>query len=220
MGQSQSIPSDAYLIQFGELLRNVRTGDVILFSGRGFFSSIIRFGGIGRNWSHVGVIVVNVKGVPYVIESNPPIEGLTDIVTKTWNKSGPRMSKLSDRLRGYDGHFIAIRYLEYEAKILNRNRLRESLIKFVKSRPRSSKYDYNLTHFWGASMQNNVDESENYYCTKFAAGALIESGILTETKPCGNFTLDDFSSLGQLFTKGSWYYEEEKYLELPIKPIV
>jgi hypothetical protein len=220
MGHSQSIPEEAQLIEFGPLLRIVKTGDVILFSGRGFYSSIIRFGGLGKNWSHVGVIIKDEKGVAYVIESNPPIEGLLDIITGSEKKSGPRMSKLSDRIKGYDGYFIAIRYLENEGPKLARNRLRESLVTFVRSRPRTSKYDYNVTHFWGAAMQSNVDDSENYYCTKFAAGALMKAGILAETKPCENFTLDDFSSLGQLCMKGSWYYEEEVYLELPIKSLV
>ena len=216
MGQAYSIPPGATVLDFARFLGNVRTGDVILFSGRGFFSSFIRCGSLGKNWSHVGVVVVETDAsgtrTPFLIDSNTPV-GLHDFASGRDDKSGPQMVNLAQRIIQYDGYFVAARYLDpsVESEEL-REAWRASLVSYVKSLPVSAKYDTNPADFWGASMRANVDGTPNYYCTEFAAAALQHAGIIEAPIPCENYTLDDFRF--RIPTRAGLRYGEPAYLEL------
>ena len=86
MGSSPSIPEGAAEFEDTEaLLKAAKTGDVLLFCGRGFFSSIVRFGSVGRiGWSHSAVVVTGKTATGgkavWLVESNPPLP-MTDLIT-------------------------------------------------------------------------------------------------------------------------------------------
>ena len=216
MGQAYSVPPGAETLDFATFLSSVRTGDVIMFSGKGFFSSFVRCGSIGKNWSHVGVVVVGEgRGgarVPYLIDSNTPV-GLHDYATGRDDKSGPQMVILAERIIQYKGYFVAVRYLDPEVEIPTmREGLRASLDSYVKSLPATAKYDKNPADFWGAAMRANVEGSPNYYCTEFAAAALQHAGVIRSAAPCENYTLDDFRF--RIPTVPGWKYGSPVYLRL------
>lgn len=223
MGCGSSLPPDARMITYHSLLSTVNTGDLLLFSGKGMLSGLIRFGSLGFNWSHVGIIIVmsDERGqrIPYVIESNPPT-GFRDMITGRFDKSGPQMINLADRLRSYEGHFVALRSLTQmnQSPILDTVRIdyQRKLLEFIRRQPPDSKYDYNPIVFWGALSRSNTDSSRDYFCTEFAAAGLLYAKILQPAQPCENFTLDDFSSIGYLPTWGYLSYSRELYLQLPV----
>lgn len=221
MGCGASLPPDARTIQYGELLANVNTGDILLYSGKGISSAIIRCGSLGLNWSHTGIIIVQMdkygQRVPYVIESNPPT-GLRDVVTGRIDKSGPQMVNLADRLRSYNGFFIAWRPLVNNHNAdPGRTFYTKRLLEFVRKQQPHTKYDYNPIDFWGVISRSNTDSSRDYFCTEFAAAALVYAQILQLSQPCENYSLDDFSSIGYLPTFPTVSYDREMYLQLPIK---
>ena len=96
---------------YDEIRPELKTGDVLLFSGKGFVSWSIKFGSyFGRifrrkrsgrpRWSHVGMIVRNESGV-FLYESTT-LSTVKDTLTGR-KVQGVQLVLLSERLRGYKG---------------------------------------------------------------------------------------------------------------------
>lgn len=204
MGSSPSIPEGAAEFEDTEaLLKAAKTGDVLLFCGRGFFSSIVRFGSVGRiGWSHSAVVVTGKTATGgkavWLVESNPPLP-MTDLITRTVGKDGPQMLNLRQRLATYDGFFVGLRKLKFKALLdpdIESSERTEwgKRLKAATMIVSSSTYEYDPTKFWGAATRTNVDTPGSFFCTEFSAYALSVAGILKKTQPFEDFTLDDFAS--------------------------
>lgn len=94
---------------FEEIASGLRTGDLLLSSGKGFASTGIK-AMLGCAWSHVGLVVREpASGRPLVFESTP-CRAVTDVLTGEAS-GGVRLVGLRERLAGFDGA-IAVRRLD------------------------------------------------------------------------------------------------------------
>lgn len=197
MGCFPSIPEGAPIFRsLTDLEDTVETGDVILFSGHGPASSFLRFASLENKWSHTGVVVVTNTPhgpVKWIAESNLPLP-LKDEISKTKQKDGPQLVRLRRRIETYDGFFVAVRRIVPRTKdeTVEKKR-RESILAFLEEVSHAI-YERDPIKFVGAAYRRNVDNSNAFYCTEFAAEALWRMGILDKapSRQFENFTLDDF----------------------------
>jgi hypothetical protein len=78
----------------------MRTGDLVLFCGTGFFSMVIRLTSLAADWSHVGMVVV-VNGELYITEANKDAVGVDAFTGE--EHDGVQCVPLLKRLKSYDG---------------------------------------------------------------------------------------------------------------------
>ena len=114
--------------EFHTLKRYLRTGDPILFSGRGAISTCIELWSESE-WSHIGVVFLPTEADilwiysqpnpptlrmqanrPYLFESNLSEEELPNILTGV-PKSGCRLVDLEDKIENYHGNEFAVRFV-------------------------------------------------------------------------------------------------------------
>jgi hypothetical protein len=90
--------------QYADIRADLKTGDLVLFSGASFFSRVIRWA-IGGKWSHVGVIVLSpqLPGRVLLWESTT-LADLPDAETGR-AQAGVQLVFLSERLATYAGEF-------------------------------------------------------------------------------------------------------------------
>ena len=89
---------------YSDVRSDLKTGDLVLFSGATFFSSVIKWV-IGGKWSHVGVVVRS-RHFPgrVLLWEATTLADLADVETGR-AASGVQLVYLSDRLARYAGEF-------------------------------------------------------------------------------------------------------------------
>jgi hypothetical protein len=91
-------------LEYADVRSGLKTGDLVLFSGASFFSSVIKWA-IGGKWSHVGV-VVRLPAFPgrVALWESTTLADLPDLESGR-SAPGVQLVWLSERLAGYAGEF-------------------------------------------------------------------------------------------------------------------
>lgn len=88
-----------------ELMPHMQSGDVLLFSNSNFPGMKLLF---GAEWTHVALVLREpVTNILYLYESLPEHldnKGMTDLITNQYEKSGPQLNRLEDRVNFYTGY--------------------------------------------------------------------------------------------------------------------
>lgn len=95
---------DALTVSVQHVLDHAKTGDILLFSGFGGDSSIIK-GWSWSSWSHVGIIVRGSSGV-YLWHANVDDSRLDAIRGRPLSDGGTQLNDLEVILRAYNGALI------------------------------------------------------------------------------------------------------------------
>jgi hypothetical protein len=91
-------------IPYARIRSDLKTGDLVLFSGASFFSSVIKWA-IGGKWSHVGVVVRSPQLPERVLLwESTRLADLADVETGR-AAAGVQLVHLSERLARYEGAF-------------------------------------------------------------------------------------------------------------------
>jgi hypothetical protein len=176
---------------------DLKTGDLILFSGTSFFSSVIKWA-IGGSWSHVGV-VVRLPEFPgrVLLWESTTLADLPDVETGK-AQAGVQLVYLSDRLATYAGKF-KLRPLDKPvtadmAAALDRKRTE------LRGRPYElEKLDLlnaALDGWLGASKRERLS---SLFCSELVAEAYQAMGLLHEPPrglPSNEYTPHDFARRG------------------------
>lgn len=96
---------------YSEVRNSLKTGDIVLFSGKGRISTGIKWA-TGSKWSHVGMVWRLDDWDMVLLGESTTLGGAKDMVSGTYRK-GVQLVAFSTRLRNYDGE-VAIRALEQE----------------------------------------------------------------------------------------------------------
>ena len=161
--------------------KNINTGDILLFSGKGLFSSLIRLATFSKI-SHVGIAYV-IGGDIYCWESTSLSKG----------KKGVQISLLSNRVQSYNGK-IWVRHLQCKHTPLFYSGLRE-LRRELKDKP----YERNIWELIGSAMPwRNKSNLKSVFCSELVAEAYKRMGILHTKLPSNEFTPKDFELGGQV----------------------
>jgi hypothetical protein len=87
--------------EYQDVRDEMKTGDLLLWSGKGDVSNIIKFG-TGSEFSHVGKVVRSDERDAVLLWESTTLSNVRDIETGRYTK-GVQLVSLSDRLARYDG---------------------------------------------------------------------------------------------------------------------
>lgn len=172
-------------------IRNrLQTGDILLFSGKGFFSWLIKRA-TRSPISHVGMVYV-IGGNVFVWESTSLSKG----------KRGVQISLLSERIKNYKGK-IWVRNLKAD-RTAEFYRILKELREEIKGRD----YENNLWELLGAVLPfRNKPNLTSVFCSEQIAEAFIRWRFLTSGLPANKYIPGDFS-LGEIIDDDLKYNSE------------
>lgn len=196
-----------------ELLAEARTGDIILMSGNGAVSDIVRLGSESE-FSHVAIVIrKSMDKEPFLFQSTID-RSLLDLQSKT-HKEGPQISLLRTAVESYDGHTICYRKLNTGLKKREAGELRkrwtDELWNFQKEVNHLT-YENHLDELAESALGiTKENDRSSYFCTELVADCLVRMGLIddSEGSPVNSYTLDNFTSRFPIILKGTPYYEIE-----------
>ena len=178
-----------------QMRAKLKTGDVVLFSGKGGISAGIKWATLSR-WSHVGMIVVLPEYDFVTVWESTTLSSIVDLDTKLPHK-GVQLVPFSSRIEGYGGE-VAVRQLDGvtfdDGDIKNLMLLRRKLA--------GKKYEQDKIELIKAAydgpLGRNSEDLTSLFCSELVAEAYQRLGLLSEDKPSNEYTPADFSDKRQL----------------------
>ena len=178
-------------------LSSLKTGDIILFSGRCKVARLIQLL-TWCKWSHVGMIIVDDKyDTPLVYESthNDRVPGL-DLGRKT---QGVQLVKLSDRLEGYKGDMALMRIQDCIVTKDNLDRLdlfrKESVGVLFENNIKEA--FLSMFKWWP-----NTGDFTTRFCTEHFGGCFAALGLLDDNHDVHKITPADIAKQKLKLTSG------------------
>ncbi len=187
-------------VSYDSIRDELDTGDIVLYSGKGHVSSIIKLGTFSR-WSHVGM-VLRLREYDFItIWESTTLSKLKDLVSGQPRK-GVQLVPLSDRVRTYDGA-IAVRRL---TRVRRGPKMRKELME-LRSELRGKPYEESrvelLRSAYDGPFGANEEDLSSIFCSELVAEAYQRLGLLSHGKPSNEYTPADFSeSRGLRLLKG------------------
>lgn len=221
MGISQSLDETTREAEYHEplekFLKDTRSGDIVLFSGDGGYSELIKNVSMFSDFTHVGIIIRNrVTDEPFLLESTLETTPF-DELTKTY-KSGVKLVKAKEKILNYGGFGIAYRRLHTGLGDVKRaSRLRKdwtnALNKFAKMNIHKP-YEKDVSQLVGSILRtNNMEDESSYFCTELVAKALMIMDVLDENlEISSNYQLIDFATSGSIILKRRYYFGKLRYI--------
>ncbi len=175
---------------YGEVRGQLKTGDIVLFSGKGGISAGIKWATLSR-WSHVGMIM-NLEEYDIVtVWESTTLSSLTDLDTQIPRK-GVQLVPLSARMDSYGGE-IAIRQLqEVDLGPADVKKLM-AFRKEVKGRKYEEDKIELIKAAYDGPLGRNAEDLSSLFCSELVAEAYQRLGLLDEEKPSNEYTPADFS---------------------------
>lgn len=177
------------------LRAELKTGDIVLFSGKGGASAGIKWATFSR-WSHVGMVVVLPEYDLVTVWESSTITALIDLETRMPNK-GVQLVPLSTRIEQYDGE-VAIRRLEGVEFATDDIRALMQLRRELAGR----KYEVDQLELikaaWDGRFGRNTEDLSSLFCSELVAEAYQRLGLLAEDKPSNEYIPADFSEKREL----------------------
>lgn len=177
--------------------RSLRTGDILLFSGKGRISRAIKHV-TGSPWSHVG-IVLNLTEYDFVcLWESTTLSNVADLDTGTL-RSGVQVVPLSARLDAYDGS-VALRringFIDPQGLALLNLRLM-ALRRELAGRP----YERSRLELYKAAYDGplgaNEEDLSSLFCSELVAEAFQRLGIIDPSRPSNEYVPADFAAASE-----------------------
>ncbi|NJJ38599.1 hypothetical protein [Paenibacillus apii] len=198
---------------YSEIQSELRTGDLILFSGQYEISKLVEKLE-GSLWSHVAM-VVRIPGIeiPLLWESTA-LTNLPDVL-KNDHLTGPKLVDLQKRLETYGSDVTPYVPPRYAVRPLDVERSEEmisslhTLFTDLHGIPNPGEWEMILEVLEGRIFKIH-SKLDNYTCSELVAESYIKMGLLDPNAVINGFMPSDFSSDGHLqLLKGSFREEIE-----------
>lgn len=186
----------AHPVSYEEVRERLGTGDIVLFSGKGRISQIIKWFS-GTEYSHVAMVVHAVDQDAVFLWESTTLSNVADVETGTYRK-GVQLVPLSDRLERYEGT-VWVRHL---APALSAGQ-RAALWQFrreVAGRPyERKKVELFLSLFKdrGIGGCRRQEDLSSLFCSELVAEAYQRMGLLPDVDqgglPSDRYTPDLFA---------------------------
>ncbi len=167
---------------YSEIRPTLKAGDLVLFSGKGFASHVIKRFTLSK-WSHVG-LVVRLGGAVMLWESD-----------KYGIAKGVQLVELSSKLVRYDGD-AAVRPLVNPLSTTQEEILRK-LRREWQGRPYETSEMELIRSAYDGPFGRNEEDLSSLFCSELVAGTLQRIGILTNPRPSNEYTPADFDPEGE-----------------------
>jgi hypothetical protein len=199
-------------IRFEEIASGLRTGDIVLFSGKGFASAGIKRI-LGCAWSHVGLVVHGAAGGGPLLLESTPCRDLVDVLTGK-RTGGVRLVGLSERLASFDGA-VAARWLDPALAPAQIERLM-GLVRQLHGRP----YERDVLELLlsvSDRVERRWEDFASLFCSELIAEVLQGIGLLDDVgqggRPSNEYTPRHFSSAHDLELKHGFAFGPEIRLD-------
>ena len=156
---------------------DLRTGDIILFSGKGGISHAIKLT-TNSKWSHVGMVLRLPESQAAFLWESTTLTNLKDAIDGRV-KRGVQLVLLSDRVRTYDGE-VSVRHLRGHT-VDNQNYL--NLMQF-RQEVRGRAYEQDKLELIRAAYDgpfgHNQEDLSSLFCSELVAEAYQRLGLLQQ----------------------------------------
>ncbi len=194
------------ITSYSEIRNKLKTGDLVLFSGKGAFSDIIKYGTLSK-WSHVGMVLKIPEYDFITVWESTTLSNVIDLDTAMPRK-GVQLVPLSDRIQKYSGD-ISIRHLEGGDLPSNAiRRLMDLRVELKGKRYERSKVELFKAAYDGPFGHNSEDLS-SIFCSELVAEAYQCLGLVSENKSSNEYTPADFSEKRMKELKADFYLSKE-----------
>ena len=170
---------------------NLKTGDIVLFSGTCLVSRIIRLL-CGSKWSHIGMIIIDpAYPTPLIYESShgTNLIGL-DLKRKT---AGVQLLFLSDRISAFKGDMVVRRLQGHDILPEDRTKLL-SLRKELVGVP----FEKSVWQMLASEVKHRVlphrEDLSSVFCSELVAECYKVLGLLGHDLPSNKYSPADFSA--------------------------
>ena len=174
---------------YADMRGRLQTGDLVLFSGKGWLSRLIQFGTASR-WSHVGMVLVLQQHDVVLLWESTTLSSLPGIVSGRATK-GVQLVALSERLRTYGGG-AAVCHLKGVALEGKAMRALTRFRREVRGRPyEQSKLQLIVSVF--RRWCGFGEDLSSLFCSELVAEAYQRMGLLHPDVPSNSYTPADFA---------------------------
>lgn len=185
--------------RYDDLHHQLKTGDLVLFSGRSAMSGAIKLLSGGK-WSHVGMVVrpPGPPGAIFLWESTTLCD-IPDVETRRTVK-GVQLVPLVERVRRYDGE-ITWRALTRALTPGMLEGLARCRARLLGAPYETSELEMLLAAYDGFAGESGGEALESVFCAELVAEAYQTMGLLPEHPdglPSNEYTPFDFSAGGSL----------------------
>lgn len=178
-------------MQYSKIRDELKTGDIVLFSGKGAFSDLIKYASMSR-WSHVGMVVKIPEYDFVTVWESTTLSNIKDLDTGNANK-GVQLVPLSARVDKYSGG-MSIRRLE--GSDLGSAAL--SKLMTLRAELKGKRYERGkmelFKSLWDGKFGLNEKDLSSIFCSELVAEAYQCLGLLDTDLPSNEYTPADFSS--------------------------
>ena len=171
-------------MKYSTLRDRLATGDVVLFSGKGRISEIIRWFS-GTDYSHVGMVVADSDLDAIFLWESTTLSNIEDVETGAFTK-GVQLVPLSDRLARYEGR-VWVRHLAPTLSAAQRQRLWR-FRREVAGRPyerRKLELFLSLFKDRGIGACRSQEDLTSLFCSELIAEAYQRMGLLPDVEDGG-----------------------------------
>lgn len=177
---------------YSEIRDSLKTGDIVLFSGKGGISAGIKWFTFSQ-WSHVGMVVKSELGI--MLWESTTLTNIADAETGKETK-GVQLVALSERLKKYQGE-VAVRRLSHDVGATAMVKLAELRNK-VRGRPYEKSKLELIKSAYDLVSGHNQEDLSSLFCSELVAEAYQCMGLLGEQKGSNEYTPKDFSEKARL----------------------
>ena len=189
--QTQGMPL-MKLVNYDDLRRSLKTGDIVLFAGSNWISRLIKFGTRGR-WSHIGMVIKIPDYNIVLLWESTTLSKTKDIISGKARK-GVQLVPLRDRLSTYRGE-VAVRCLTGPINIEDLCKL-HTMRNEVRGRP----YEQSKLQLLLAASKRFCgfgEDLSSLFCSELVAEAYQRMGLLREDIPSNSYDPNSFAETGR-----------------------
>ena len=166
-----------------------KTGDVLLFDGKGLVSGLVKFAQLS-DWSHVGMVVKSHEMDMLLCWESTTLSKIKDVDAGIV-KSGVMIVPLSMHMAKYDGR-IAVRQLR-TALVDTQRRILMQMRREVRDVPYEQNLFELLKSTYDGPFGKNTADLSSIFCSELIAEYFIRIKLLTDELPANEYTPKDFA---------------------------
>ena len=181
-------------MKYNKIRESLKTGDIVLFSGRGMISTVIKLI-TNSKWTHVGMVIRELSFDCVLLWESTTLSKLKDISSGI-AKKGVMLVPLSHRIATYDGE-VGIRQLAEsltDSQIFTLSEFRRE----VKDRLYEQSITELLKAAYDGPLGENVEDLSSIFCSELGAEAYQRIGLVNDFWPSNEYTPKDFSEDGKI----------------------
>ncbi|WP_193164737.1 YiiX/YebB-like N1pC/P60 family cysteine hydrolase [Microbulbifer hainanensis] len=180
---------------YNSLRETLKTGDIVIFSGKSAISNIIKLFSGGK-WSHVGMVLrLKEFDNAVLLWESTKLNNIPDIETLAATK-GVQLVPLSQRVVTYEGE-IKVRQLNKVIGQKMQNKLAECRKQLSRRPYERSEIELLKAAYDGIGGASSGEDLSSLFCSELVAEAYQAMGLLPEYPhglPSNEYTPMDFSS--------------------------